>query len=362
VLAGREKNRSLTVAVRFAATYSECETLSRALDGLLKKLLLAGPRCCCAGVDRAVQIVELCLDRFGAPVFVRKEIVHNRHIVNSLTSRGAVFVDELTSVPDGSTVVFSAHGVSPAVHAEAADRSLRVIDATCPLVSKVHLEVLRFAAEGYHILLIGRKGHEEVDGTMGHSPERITLIEDVEQARGQEIPEQGKLVVLTQTTLSVDDTENIVAALRERFDHLEFPPTEDICYATQNRQNAVKAMCERGAELLLVVGSENSSNAARLVEAGETRGVSGRLIDGPDEIDPSWFAGVAVVGLTGGASTPDAIVQSVVVRLKDLGVVDEVEQCITAVESTVFQLPVSLRETNKDPLACARGSDGEDRS
>lgn len=306
------------------------------------KVLLANPRCYCAGVDRAVQIVELALERFGPPVYVRKEIVHNRFVVNRLRDIGAVFVDELGDVPPGALVVFSAHGVAPSVTAEAERRGLRAIDATCPLVSKVHLEALRFVREGYHIVLVGRAGHEEVEGTIGHSAENITLIENVEQARSKAVPAHPKLMVLTQTTLSVDDTQMVVDALRGRFPHLEFPPTEDICYATQNRQNAVKEMCARGIELLLVVGSPNSSNAARLVETAEVRGVRGRLLDNEGELQTAWLAGVTKVGVTGGASTPDEVVQSVVARLQALGA-DDVEVCTTAEESTVFQLPVILR-------------------
>jgi len=306
------------------------------------KVLLANPRCYCAGVDRAVQIVELALQRFRPPVYVRKEIVHNRFVVNRLRSMGAVFVDELADVPADSLVIFSAHGVCPAVFAEARARNLRVIDATCPLVSKVHLEVLRFVKEGYHILLIGRQGHEEVEGTMGHSAGSITLIENVEQARTRPVPACARLIVLTQTTLSVDDTQVVMAALRQRFPRLELPPTEDICYATQNRQNAVKEMCNRGIDFLLVVGSQNSSNAARLVETAEVRGVRGKLIDGPADVDPEWLRGVSAVGVTGGASTPDEVVQSVINRLVELGA-GEVEISSTTEENTVFSLPVILR-------------------
>jgi 4-hydroxy-3-methylbut-2-enyl diphosphate reductase len=306
------------------------------------KVLLANPRCYCAGVDRAVQIVEIALQRFGAPVYVRKEIVHNQFVVNRLREMGAIFVEELAEVPAGALAIFSAHGVSPAVFEEARTRDLKVIDATCPLVSKVHLEVLRFVKEGYHILLIGREGHEEVEGTMGHSAENITLIEDPEQARTKPLPRSDKLMVLTQTTLSVDDTQVVMDALRERFPHVELPPTEDICYATQNRQNAVKEMCTRGIDRLLVVGSQNSSNAARLVETAEVRGVPGHLIDGPDDVDPAWVAKVDWVGVTGGASTPDEVVQSVVGRLRELGA-DEVVLSSTTEENTVFQLPVILR-------------------
>jgi 4-hydroxy-3-methylbut-2-enyl diphosphate reductase len=310
------------------------------LDGV--KVLLANPRCYCAGVDRAVQIVELALERFQPPVYVRKEIVHNQFVVNRLRDMGAIFVEELSEVPPGSLVIFSAHGVAPVVFEEAEARNLRVIDATCPLVSKVHLEVLRFVREGYHIILIGRDGHEEVEGTMGHSRDQITLIEDVEQAAAKPVPDHDKLMVLTQTTLSVDDTQLVMDALRKRFPHVELPPTEDICYATQNRQNAVKEMCARGIDLLLVVGSPNSSNAARLVETGVVRGVPGHLIDNADEIDPQWLHGVQQIGVTGGASTPDEVVQRVVAQLKALGASD-VEMCTTAEESTVFQLPIVLR-------------------
>ena len=305
------------------------------------KVLLANPRCYCAGVDRAIQIVESVLEQFGAPVYVRKEIVHNRHVVGWLLKRGAVFVDQLHEVPDGALVVFSAHGVSPAVHEEAKRRSLRVIDATCPLVTKVHLEVRRFVSQGYHILLIGHAGHEEVEGTMGHSPEHTTLIENVEQARTTVVPASDKLMVLTQTTLSMDDTQQVVDALRARFPHLALPPKDDICYATQNRQNAVKAMCDRGIDLLLVVGSENSSNAARLAEIGTVRAIPSHLINSQEDVSSAWLEGVSQVGVTAGASTPDAVVQDVIKRLEALGAAD-VEMCTTAEESTVFELPSLL--------------------
>ena len=302
------------------------------------RVLLANPRCCCAGVDRAVQVVEEALRRFGAPLFVRKEIVHNSHVVTSLREQGVVFVDELDEVPQGALTVFSAHGVAPSVHAEARERGLRVIDATCPLVSKVHLEVQRFVREGYHIILIGCEGHDEVAGTMGHAPDHITLIENAEQARNKPVPAGRKFMVLTQTTLGVDDTQIVVDALRERFGRIELPPSEDICYATQNRQNAVHAMCERGIGLLLVVGSRNSSNAARLAEIARIRGLPAHLIDGDNELRIEWLDGVELVGVTGGASTPDHVVQGVVDRLRALGATD-VELCTTAEEDTVFRLP-----------------------
>lgn len=308
------------------------------------RVLLANPRCCCAGVDRAVQIVELALRRFGAPLYVRKEIVHNSHVVTSLREQGVVFVDELDEVPQGALTVFSAHGVAPSVHAEARDRQLCVIDATCPLVSKVHLEVQRFVREGYHIILIGREGHDEVAGTMGHAPDDITLIENAEQARNKPVPAGRKLIVLTQTTLGVDDTQVLVDALRNRFKRIELPPSEDICYATQNRQNAVKAMCERGIGLLLVLGSRNSSNAARLAEIARIRGLPAHLIDGAYEFRTEWLDGVEFVGVTGGASTPDHVVQGVVDRLWALGAID-VELCTTANEDTVFRLPQFPDET-----------------
>ena len=308
------------------------------------KVLLANPRCYCAGVDRAIRIVELSLAQFGSPVYVRKEIVHNRFVVRTLREAGAVFVDELDAVPDGAVAVFSAHGVCPAVHTEGARRSLRVIDATCPLVTKVHAEVLRFVREGYHILLIGHAGHEEVEGTMGHAPDHVTLIEDVEQARNKLVPGSEKFMVLTQTTLSLDDTKAVTDALRKRFGRVNLPPKDDICYATQNRQNAVKAMCDRGMDLLLVIGSQNSSNAARLVETAEVRGVSGHLIDGAEELDRTWTADAKIVGVTGGASTPEVVVQGVLDRLKELGAIS-VELVTTAEESTEFQLPASLRES-----------------
>ncbi len=281
------------------------------------------------------------LKRFGAPVYVRKEIVHNRHVVESFRAQGVVFVEELSEVPDGAMAVFSAHGVSPAVRSEAERRNLRVLDATCPLVTKVHAEVGRFVGLGYHIILIGRRGHEEVDGTLGCATNDITLIEDVGQAKTSPVPQADRLMVLTQTTLGVDDTKAIVDALRARFPHIELPPTEDICYATQNRQNAIKAMCDGGIDFLIVVGSQNSSNAARLVEVGDVRGVRGILIDSAAELAPDTVRGVSRIGVSGGASTPDALVQGVVERLKELGA-DSVEVSTTTEENTVFKLPEML--------------------
>lgn len=307
------------------------------------RVLLANPRGFCAGVDRAVKIVDLSLDVFGPPVYVRREIVHNSHVVSGLRAKGAVFVQELAEVPAGAVAILSAHGVAPTVFEEARRRGLRLIDATCPLVTKVHLEVHRFVRQGYHVILIGHKGHDEVIGTIGESPENITLVENEEQARTVALPPHEKLVVLTQTTLGVDDTAGVLAALRGRFPCVELPPTDDICYATQNRQDAVKEMAARGMDVLLVVGSRNSSNAARLVEVAQARGVRGYLIDGANEIDPVWLRGVRVVGVTAGASTPEGVVQDVLARLREAGA-DRIERCTTAEEDTVFQIPSALRQ------------------
>lgn len=306
------------------------------------RILLANPRGFCAGVDRAVKIVEMALDVFGPPVYVRREIVHNSHVVGELGEKGAVFVEELADVPETAVAILSAHGVAPEVFEQAKAKSLKLIDATCPLVTKVHLEVHRFVKQGYYIVLIGHEGHDEVIGTMGESPENITLVENERQARTVELPSHEKLMVLTQTTLGVDDTQGVINVLRERFSHLELPPTDDVCYATQNRQDAVKAMADRGMDLLLVTGSQNSSNATRLVEVGEARGVKGHLIDGPEEIQPEWLSGVTRVGVTAGASTPEAVVQAVIDHLKRNGA-EAVEFVTTAEEDTVFQMPVVLR-------------------
>jgi len=306
-------------------------------------VLLANPRGFCAGVDRAVKIVDLALEVFGPPIYVRREIVHNSHVVRDLRDKGAVFVQELDEVPSGAVAILSAHGVAPLVYDAARQRGLRLIDATCPLVTKVHLEVHRFVRQGYHVVLIGHAGHDEVIGTMGQAPGHITLVENEAQARSVNLPPHRKLVVLTQTTLGVDDTAGVVAALRERFRHLELPPTEDICYATQNRQDAVKEMARRGIDLLLVVGSRNSSNAARLVEVAGARGVRGFLIDSADEILPEWVSTATRIGVTAGASTPEAVVRRVLDRLRDLGA-SGVELSSTAEEHTVFQLPTLLKQ------------------
>jgi 4-hydroxy-3-methylbut-2-enyl diphosphate reductase len=311
------------------------------------RVLLASPRGFCAGVDRAVQAVELALGEFGSPVYVRREIVHNSHVVDDLRGKGAVFVDELADVPSGAVAILSAHGVAPEVYEQAAARSLRLIDATCPLVTKVHLEVHRFVKQGYHIVLIGHAGHEEVIGTIGESPSNITLVEDAAQAQAVVLPSHEKLMVLTQTTLSVDDARDVTAVLRERFDHLDLPPTDDVCYATQNRQEAVKAMADRGAEVLLVVGSQHSSNAVRLVEKGRSHGMRSHLIDGPADVRGDWFDGVECIALTAGASTPESVVEAILDLLKRLGA-QAIEEVHVAHEDTVFRLPAELLSQRDD--------------
>jgi len=308
-------------------------------------VILAEPRGFCAGVERAVKIVELALELYGPPVFVRREIVHNSHVVRRLRDLGAVFVDEVEEVPAGGHIIFSAHGVAPSVFEAARQRRLHIIDATCPLVAKVHLEVERFVRHGYHIVLIGHAGHDEVIGTIGHAPNSITLVSDVRQARGANLPPHERLIVLTQTTLGIDDTAEILAELRRRFPHLELPPSDDICYATQNRQNAVKAMGDGGVQVVLVVGSRNSSNAQRLVEVAEARGLRGHLIDSAGDIRPEWVAGGVRVGVTAGASTPEDVVQQVLARLRELGA-GEADVMTTVREDTVFALPPGLRHVS----------------
>ncbi|MGY1601125.1 4-hydroxy-3-methylbut-2-enyl diphosphate reductase [Geodermatophilus sp. SYSU D00815] len=306
------------------------------------RVLLADPRGYCAGVDRAVVAVEKALEIHGAPVYVRKQIVHNKHVVATLERRGAVFVDETDEVPEGSVVVFSAHGVSPAVHAEAAARSLRTIDATCPLVTKVHSEAKRFAKEDYDILLIGHRGHEEVEGTSGEAPERIQLVDGDADIANVEVRDPDKVVWLSQTTLSVDETLATVDKLRERFPTLQSPPSDDICYATQNRQQAVKQMAAE-CDLVIVVGSTNSSNSVRLVEVALEAGArDAHLVDFASEIDPAWLDGVSTVGLTSGASVPEVLVGEVLDWLAERGYPD-VETVKAAEERLVFALPPELR-------------------
>lgn len=310
------------------------------------RVVLANPRGFCAGVDRAIRVVDLALEVYGPPVYVRKEIVHNSHVVQALGDKGAVVVDDLSEVPEGAVAILSAHGVAPSVIAAGKARSLRLIDATCPLVTKVHKEVHRSVERGYHIILIGHNGHDEVVGTLGESPEHMTLVENEAQANALDLPDTTKLMVLTQTTLGMDDTVGVIAALRRRYPHVELPPTDDICYATQNRQDVVKEMCRRGIDCLLVVGSRNSSNAARLVEVGRRREVPGHLIDAASEIDASWLADVQLVGVTAGASTPEHVVQGVLDRLRSLGA-ESIAECATAKEDTVFELPAALTQAMK---------------
>jgi 4-hydroxy-3-methylbut-2-en-1-yl diphosphate reductase len=307
-----------------------------------KRVLLAAPRGYCAGVDRAVEAVEQALEQHGPPVYVRKQIVHNVHVVETLTERGAIFVDEADEVPEGALVVFSAHGVSPAVRDEAKSRGLRTIDATCPLVTKVHHEAKRFAREDYDILLVGHQGHEEVEGTSGEAPEHIQLVETPADVGSVTVRDPDKVVWLSQTTLSVDETMETVRALRERFPSLQNPPSDDICYATQNRQVAVKAMAPQ-CDLVLVVGSQNSSNSKRLVEVALTAGAgSAHLIDYARQIDDSWLEGVGTIGLTSGASVPEVLVRGVLDHLAERGW-ESVEEVTTAEETLTFSLPRELR-------------------
>ena len=307
-----------------------------------KRVVVAAPRGYCAGVDRAVITVEKALDTYGAPVYVRKQIVHNRHVVETLQQRGAIFVEELEEVPQGATVVFSAHGVSPAVHAEAADRSLKTIDATCPLVTKVHHEARRFAREDREILLIGHAGHEEVEGTAGEAPEHITLVESPEHVADVQVKDPTKVAWLSQTTLSVDETLATVAKLREKFPLLLDPPSDDICYATQNRQLAVKQIAAH-SDLVIVVGSANSSNSVRLVEVALEAGAKASYrVDFASEIDEAWLEGVSSVGVTSGASVPDDLVRGVLDYLEARGFPPATEEKLTE-ENLVFALPPELR-------------------
>jgi 4-hydroxy-3-methylbut-2-enyl diphosphate reductase len=307
-----------------------------------KNVLLAAPRGYCAGVDRAVITVEKALDLYGAPVYVRKQIVHNKHVVSTLEERGAIFVEELDEVPHGATVVFSAHGVSPAVHAQAAERELKTIDATCPLVTKVHHEAKRFAAEDYDILLIGHAGHEEVEGTAGEAPGHIQLVESPEDVAAVEVRDPAKVAWLSQTTLSVDETLATVAAIRAKFPQLLDPPSDDICYATQNRQLAVKEIA-KDSDLVIVVGSRNSSNSVRLVEVALEAGAKASyLVDYAHEIDEAWLKGVESVAVTSGASVPEELVQGVLTFLSERGYPDA-RAVHSAEESLIFALPPELR-------------------
>ena len=315
-----------------------------------KKVLLAAPRGYCAGVDRAILTVEKALDLYGAPLYVRKEIVHNKFVVESLEDRGVIFVAELDVVPEGSTVIFSAHGVAPSVHQEAAERSLKTIDATCPLVTKVHAEAKRFSNEGLDIILIGHAGHEEVEGTMGEAPNSITLVQNPEEARNLEVENPEKLIWLSQTTLSVDETIQTVDVLKERFPEMASPPSDDICYATQNRQTAVKAMSPQ-CDVVIVVGSGNSSNSVRLVEVALDAGAKASYrVDSFRELRSEWVDGALTVGVTSGASVPELLVHEVITWLSDHGFKD-CEEVRTAEETLMFALPPELRRDIKAAAA-----------
>jgi 4-hydroxy-3-methylbut-2-en-1-yl diphosphate reductase len=313
-----------------------------------EKILLAAPRGYCAGVDRAVQTVERALELYGAPVYVRKEIVHNKHVVEQLQARGAVFVESESDVPEGATVVFSAHGVAPSVHAQAQARELKTIDATCPLVTKVHVEAKKFASEDYTIVLIGHAGHEEVEGTMGEAPAHIVLIEDEAGVETLEVRDPEKVAYISQTTLSVDETRAIIARLRERFPAITGPRTDDICYATTNRQAAVKQLAHE-SDLVLVIGSRNSSNSNRLVEVAREHGADSYLIDNETQVRDEWLEGVGVLGITSGASAPEELVQRLVDFFRRRGT-EDVQELEVISEDVRFMLPKAIR------LAIAAGA------
>lgn len=304
------------------------------------KLLLARPRGFCAGVVRAIDTVELAIQHYGTPLYVRKEIVHNQSVVEKFKSKGVEFVDSLEEVPSNQVVIFSAHGVSPQVRSDAKKRNLKIIDATCPLVTKVHSEVHKYKKLGYSILLVGHEDHDEVEGTLGEAPEAIQLVQDVQDVARVEVKDPEKVVVLTQTTLSVDEAREMIEALRRKFPKLTTPPKDDICYATQNRQDAVKSMVKQGIDLLLVVGSKNSSNSARLAELGRTFGIDGYLFDRADQIETSWLEGKKMIGLTAGASAPEYLVQEVIQKLENLGAQPEEVNYIE--EDVSFSLPIEL--------------------
>ena len=307
-----------------------------------KKVVLSAPRGYCAGVDRAVQAVEQALDLYGPPIYVRKEIVHNKHVVQELSMRGAIFVDQETEVPEGERVVFSAHGVAPSVHANAAQRELRTIDATCPLVTKVHVEARKFAAEGYTIILIGHAGHEEVEGTTGEAPDSIVLVQSPDEVDELEISDPDKVAFITQTTLSVDETNQIIEHLRRRFPKIVSPKSDDICYATTNRQIAVKQLA-RECELVLVIGSTNSSNSNRLVEVAREHGAASHLIDNHLQVQDEWLQGVETVGITSGASAPEELVERLVDLFRERGA-EDVSELRTVDEDVRFMLPREIRE------------------
>jgi 4-hydroxy-3-methylbut-2-enyl diphosphate reductase len=321
------------------------------LSNTVQKLLLAAPRGYCAGVDRAVQTVELALEMHGAPVYVRKEIVHNKHVVEQLRARGAIFVEEQTDVPEGAVCVFSAHGVAPSVREGAQARGLRTIDATCPLVTKVHREAVRFAREGYTIVLVGHEGHEEVEGTMGEAPERILLVQSEQDVDELEVEDPERVAYITQTTLAVDETSSILARLRERFPDMVGPRTDDICYATTNRQAAVKQMAA-DCDLMLVIGSRNSSNSLRLVEVARDCGTEAHLIDSAGEVREEWLEGRRVVGISSGASAPENLVQDLVELFRERGVKDISEFHVIS-EDVRFMLPKPIRPASRGAVSSA---------
>ena len=308
---------------------------------MVNRVLLASPRGYCAGVERAVETVELALEHYGAPIYVRKQIVHNAHVVRDLEARGAIFVESEEEAPEGATIVFSAHGVAPSVHAASAQLGHKTIDATCPLVTKVHVQARRYAAAGYTVVLIGHAGHEEVEGTMGEAPEATVLVESVDDVEALELPEGTPVAYITQTTLSVDETREIIGALRRRFPEIHAPKKEDICYATSNRQWAVKEMLDH-VDLLLVIGSRNSSNSNRLVEVARAGGVPAHLIDDETDIDAAWLEGVETVGITSGASAPEKLVARVCDWFRARGV-ERIEPYRMVDEDVTFKLPVELR-------------------
>jgi 4-hydroxy-3-methylbut-2-enyl diphosphate reductase len=312
------------------------------MAGAPEKLLLAAPRGYCAGVDRAVQTVERALELYGPPVYVRKEIVHNKHVVEQLRERGAIFVDQETEVPEGRLVIFSAHGVAPSVHRNAAARGLQTIDATCPLVTKVHVEAKKFAAEGYTIVLVGHQGHEEVEGTMGEAPANMALIETEEDVDRLEVEDPDKVAYLTQTTLSVDETDRVLRRLRERFPNITGPKSDDICYATTNRQLAVRQMA-RECDLVLVIGSRNSSNSNRLVEVARDHGADAHLIDNESQVEEEWLEGKRVVGISSGASAPEELVQRLIEFFRARGT-EDVSQFEVVQEDVRFMLPKEIRK------------------
>jgi len=342
----RDLHRPLATATGAIRAHRTLARVGEALAGWSeatgsRRVVLANPRASCAGVERAIQVVERALERYGAPLYVRRQIVHNTHVVSALEQRGAVFVDEVEDVPEGARVVFSAHGVSPAVREEADARELDVIDATCPLVSKVHAEARRFSRSGYTIMLVGHAGHDEIEGTLGEAPDAIRLVEDIHEAREVDAEDPDRVAYLTQTTLAVDETSEIVDTLRERFPGLAGPRTDDICYATQNRQDAVRALA-RECDAILVVGSSNSSNSMRLVEVAERAGCRAHLVDGIADVDPAWLTDVSTVGVTAGASAPERVVHDLVTSLTALGPLEVMENDGIS-ENVRFGLPAELK-------------------